>query len=187
MTQTHKLLIAPLLFGAIFICAQLLQTNGVDLRLLSNTLSNDEWYRLITGNLVHTNWAHLGMNLAALLITVLLFPLYSRLALLSLCALWDGLIISLGILLLFPHIAWYAGFSGIVHGLLMTGAILNFRELVSKILLLLLIAKVGWEIWSGGDSLSASLIEAPVVYESHFLGLIAGALISVPLLYRRRT
>jgi rhomboid family GlyGly-CTERM serine protease len=121
------------------------------------------------------------MNSAALLITLLLFPVYARARLLGGCVLWDALFISLGLLLLFPQIGWYAGFSGVVHGLLMTGALLTFREPVSKILLVLLVAKVGWEVWTGGESLSTEFIEAPVIFEAHLLGLIAGALAALPL------
>jgi rhomboid family GlyGly-CTERM serine protease len=121
------------------------------------------------------------MNSAALLITLLLFPVYSRLWLLGCCVLWNALFISFGILLLFTDIGWYAGFSGVVHGLLMTGALFGLREPVAKILVVLLVAKVGWEVWSGGESVSMELIDAPVIYEAHLLGLLAGALAALPL------
>ena len=38
-----------------------------------------------------------------------------------------------------------------------------------------LVAKVGWELWSGGESVSMELIDAPVIYEAHLLGLLAGS------------
>jgi rhomboid family GlyGly-CTERM serine protease len=176
-----RLLVPLLLFVAVFAIAQLLQQSGIELRLLSTTLDDQAWHRLLTGHLVHTNWPHMLMNSAALLITLLLFPVYGKARLLGGCVLWDALFISLGLLLLFPQIGWYAGFSGVVHGLLMTGALLAFREPVSKILLVLLVAKVGWEVWTGGESLSTELIEAPVIFEAHLLGLIAGALAALPL------
>jgi rhomboid family GlyGly-CTERM serine protease len=181
VTLTARLTLALLAFCVLFVAAQLLQQNGIDLRLRSSTLADHAWYRLVTGHLVHTNWTHLGMNAAALLITLLLFPFFGRPALIACCTLWNALFISLGILLLFPDIAWYVGFSGIVHGLLMTGAIVSFRQPVARLLILLLLAKVAWEFWSGGDSLSVSMIEAPVVYESHLLGLVAGALAGLSL------
>lgn len=176
-----RTLVLLLVFVTVFAIAQLLQQAGVDLRLLSTTLDDQAWYRLLTGHLVHTNWPHMVMNSAALLITLLLFPVYGNPRLLGGCVLWDALFISLGLLLLFPQIGWYAGFSGVVHGLLMTGALLAFREPVSKILLVLLVAKVGWEVWTGGESLSTEFIEAPVIFEAHLLGLIAGALAALPL------
>jgi rhomboid family GlyGly-CTERM serine protease len=170
-----------LAFVLLFAAARLLQQNGIDLALRATVLADHEWYRLVTGHLAHTNWTHLGMNAAALLITLLLFPFYGRPALLACCVLWNALFISFGLLLLFPEIAWYVGFSGIAHGLLMTGALLSLREPVARLLVLLLVAKVGWEFWSGGGGVSASLIEAPVVYEAHLLGLVAGAIATLPL------
>lgn len=176
-----RLMIPLLLLIALFAIAQLLQQSGIELRLLSTTLDDHAWYRLVTGHLVHTNWLHMVMNSAALLITLLLFPACWKPRLLGSCLLWDALFISFGLLLLFPQIGWYAGFSGIIHALLMTGALLSLREPVAKILLVLLVAKVGWELWSGGESVSSDLIEAPVIYEAHLLGLIAGALAALPL------
>ncbi|MEJ2316318.1 MAG: rhombosortase [Gammaproteobacteria bacterium] len=179
---TNRLTLSLLLFVLLFAIVQLLQQSGFDLRLLSTTLHDHAWYRLVTGHLVHTNWPHMLMNSAALLITLLLFPVvYGKARLLGSCVLWNMLFISFGILLLFPQIGWYAGFSGVVHGLLMTGALLSLREPVSKLLLVLLVAKVGWELWSGGDSVSTELIDAPVIYEAHLLGLMAGALAALPL------
>ena len=176
-----RLILSLLLFIALFAIAQLLQQTGIDLRLLSTTLDDHAWYRLLTGHLVHTNWLHMIMNSSALLITLLLFPVYNQAWLLGSCVLWNALFISFGILLLFPQIGWYAGFSGVIHGLLMTGALLSLREPISKILVVLLVAKVGWEIWSGGESVSAELIDAPVIYEAHLLGLLAAALAALPL------
>ena len=72
MTLTARLTLALLAFCVLFVAAQLLQQNGIDLRLRSSTLADHAWYRLVTGHLVHTNWTHLGMNAAALLITLLL-------------------------------------------------------------------------------------------------------------------
>ena len=193
MTLTSRPALALLALVVLFAAAQLLQQNGIGLALRSTVLEDHAWYRLVTGHLVHTNWTHLGMNAVALLITLLLFPFYGRPALLAGCVLWNALFISFGILLLFPDIAWYAGFSGIAHGLLMTGALLSFREPVARLLLLLLVAKVGWEFWSGGGGVSSALIEAPVIHEAHLLGLVAGALASLPLallwpdLVRRRS
>jgi rhomboid family GlyGly-CTERM serine protease len=176
-----RVIVSLLLFVAIFAIAQLLLQNGVDLRLLSTTLQDQAWYRLLTGHLVHTNWPHMIMNSAALLITLLLFPVYGKLWLLGCCVLWNALFISFGILLLFTDIGWYAGFSGVVHGLLMTGALIGLRELFAKFLVVLLVTKVGWEIWSGGESVSMELIDAAVIYEAHLLGLLAGALAALPL------
>ena len=177
-----RLMLSLLLLVGLFAIAQLLQQTGFDLRLLSTTPDDHAWYRLVTGHLVHTNWPHMLMNSAALLITLLLFPaVYGNVRLLGGCVLWDALFISAGLLLLFPQIGWYAGFSGVVHGLLITGALLSLREPVSKILVALLVAKVGWELWSGGESVSMELIDAPVIYEAHLLGLIAGALAALPL------
>jgi rhomboid family GlyGly-CTERM serine protease len=176
-----RLILSLLLFIALFAIAQLLQQTGIDLRLLSTTLDDHAWYRLVTGHLVHTNWPHMIMNSSALLITLLLFPVYSKAWLLGTCVLWNALFISFGILLLFPQIGWYAGFSGVIHGLLMTGALLSLREPIARILVVLLVAKVGWEIWSGGESVSTELIDAPVIYEAHLLGLLAAALAALPL------
>ena len=78
-----------------------------------------------------------------------------------------------------PEIDWYAGFSGVLHGLFAAAA-LNLVYLQKNkqgwILLLLLISKLLWEAFFGPMPGSEDWTGAKVVSEAHFYGAVSGAL-----------
>lgn len=89
----------------------------IDFRYERAALLSGEWWRFFTGHLVHLNFTHLALNLFGLFLVCEL--------------LWHGLPWAHGCALLFfsalgtsalfwwlhPELAWYAGLSGVLHGL----------------------------------------------------------------------
>ncbi len=143
--------------------------------------SNGQWWRLLTANLVHTNWIHWGLNSLGLVLVWGIFHQQLR----SLA--WLGLLLilapaHLAVLYWFvPTMGWYVGFSGVLHGWLAASAIFDLRGhyWVGWLLLLGLIIKVIWEQFYGSATGLSELIEAKVATEAHLSGVICGTLIGL--------
>jgi rhomboid family GlyGly-CTERM serine protease len=84
-------------------------------------LASEPW-RLITGHLVHINWAHAVINVLALLIVARLFSPDLTVLRQMTVLLTAGFVISAGLTLGRPDIAWYRGLSGVLHALFFAGA-----------------------------------------------------------------
>lgn len=151
-------------------------------------LSGQAW-RLATGHLVHADAPHLGWNLAGLALVWFLFARdYSvRQWLAILFA--STLAIDLGFLLLEPGLAWYVGFSGVLHGCMAAGLVAwlaSGRDLLGVLVTALFVAKLAWEHFVGPLPLTAESISLPVIYEAHSYGAAGGALAGVAVQLRRR-
>ncbi len=140
-----------------------------------------QWWRLVSGHFVHMNVVHGALNIAVFI--VFSFSLGPYLSLLR----WliSGVVICLSIslcLFLFsPNVAWYVGFSGVLHGLLMVGlgfGIIKLRDKLLAVVLLLLVAKIVREQLPGfnRDHLT-HWIDGAVVVDAHLYGAIAGVLL----------
>lgn len=146
-------------------------------------ISEFEWWRLLTANLVHTNFNHLLLNAAGLLLLWALHGFYySTLSFLSvfiLCSLGT----TLAIYFLDPNLIWYAGLSGSLHGVFVWGAYWDIcKGLKSGWLLLAgLWLKIGYEQISGPDENIAVLIDSKVAIDAHLFGALTGSLIVLGL------
>lgn len=141
-----------------------------------------EWWRLVTGHLVHLNGWHLVLNLAGLAVVLALYPRFLPLLTLSIALIWLVLFISLGLLVLLPELTGYRGFSGCLHGLAAILAVRSFRDdrVLSAGILALLAGKLVMESAGLGLADTANLIGGPVVWQAHTLGF-AGGLVFVGL------
>jgi rhomboid family GlyGly-CTERM serine protease len=159
--------------------AAILQATG-DLSLwrLERGLALAEPWRLVTGQLVHLGWAHLLMNLAGLAVLWALLAPAMAPRHWVLATLVCGAGVNLGLLLLSPAVAWYAGLSGILHGLLAAGALTGLRRMpgTAAVLLALLAVKLGVEQFTGEDVATARLIGGAVIVDAHLYGALSGAL-----------
>lgn len=154
-----------------------------------NDINNGQWWRLFSGNLVHTNYPHLALNLAGLWITGFLFLDYIKpinfivsLIILIIC-------VGLGIYLFSPSLMWYAGLSGALYGLFLVGALyatLNQDYFTGIPLLILIPVKIFWDLLHGGSQSSADLIGVPVATDAHLYGVIGASLICFIILLRLR-
>ncbi len=118
------------------------------------------------------------MNLAGLLLIWLLYG--SGLSLFSWCLVFtvSSAVISFGLLLLKPELGWYVGLSGVLHGLIMAGALCAAicGDRLAVLVIAVTISKVVYEQFVA-DTATAALIGAPVVVDAHLLGLFGGLVV----------
>jgi rhomboid family GlyGly-CTERM serine protease len=147
-------------------------------------LDQHQYWRLLTGHLVHGSWQHTWLNLAGLALVAALFrDTYSTIQW-SGIALFSVACIDLGFLLLMPQLQWYLGLSGVLHGLLAAGAVAWWRVEDRRLTLALwsiLLAKLAWEQWHGALPLSGDL---NVIVNAHLYGAVGGAIAGVVLVKR---
>ncbi|BBN81631.1 rhombosortase [Pseudoalteromonas sp. A25] len=147
-------------------------------------LVSDQWWRIFTGQFMHSNWTHLLLNVIGIVFIWVLHAEH-RSALSYFChiiflALWTGI----GIWLFCPEIEVYTGLSGLLHGVIVWGAIKDIHVgMRSGILLFIGIwIKLIWEQVQGPSADVGTLINSRVAIEAHLIGAIGGLLLSLPLL-----
>lgn len=151
------------------------------LRYERAAIAAGEYWRLVTGHLVHGGWRHLLLNLAGLALMRLLFPRgYSGLewCVIGLASL---LAIDIGFWWLEPQLQWYVGLSGVLHGLLAAGAMAWWRiesKILAAALSSILIGKLCWEQLQGALPLSGGM---PVIVDAHLYGAVGGLMAGVAL------
>lgn len=150
-------------------------------------LHDGQVWRLFTGHLVHLGWSHTGLNIAGLvLIWILIGHRYDNRQ-------WSAIIaalmlgISLGLLLFNPTLTWYVGLSGVLHGMLVAGAIADIRsgDKTAWVLLILIAAKLIWEQITGALPGSEAAAGGNVIVDAHFYGGLVG--LALGFLFKPRT
>ena len=143
-----------------------------------------EYWRLITGNFLHTNFIHLLLNCAGVLFIWVLhaehYTVKSYFLVLIACCLGNAV----G-LYFFSDMQSYVGLSGALHGVIAWGAIKDIKtgERSGEWLLIGLIVKVTFENLVGPSDSVKELIGADVAVEAHLFGLVTGLVIAAPYLY----
>ncbi|HET6725230.1 MAG TPA: rhombosortase [Gammaproteobacteria bacterium] len=143
-----------------------------------------EWWRIVTGNIVHMGTDHLLMDLAGMaLLWILCAPVLAGWRWLAATAV--GMVaVGVGLLLFDPSVAWYVGISGVLETYWAAGAILliarRYRE--GWLLLAALVAKAVWEQTMGPVPLSEATAGGPVVVAAHLWGSIGGLIVGFALL-----
>ena len=147
-----------------------------------------EYWRILTGNLVHLGWSHLALNITALLIGIWIFyPARTPIAWTA-AQIVCSLATSLGLYWLSPDIAWCVGMSGALHGLLMIGALdwIMKGDRLGWGLLAVWVGKLAWEQYRGALPLSTEAVGSAVVTDAHLWGAIGGLLyVAGEQVYRR--
>ncbi|MBW8184800.1 rhombosortase [Shewanella nanhaiensis] len=138
-----------------------------------------EYWRLFSGNLLHTNGWHLAMNLAGLWVIILLHQQYYRslgFALIFILLCW---LQGIGLYLFYPGLVGYVGLSGMLHGLFVYGALKDISVGMRSGYLLLVgvIVKVAYEQWFGASEQVTEMIGARVATEAHLVGVVTGILL----------
>lgn len=171
--------------GAIAALSLALQLGGTAVRdalMYDRTqIANGELYRLATGHLVHLDWRHLLLNLAGLLLVWLLVGDRYRSAHWLVIAGASAAAIDALFWWSMPELRWYVGLSGVLHGLLIAGAIGLIRERRTEALVLLAAvgAKLVYEHLVGPMPGSADAVSGNVITEAHLYGALGGALAAV--------
>jgi rhomboid family GlyGly-CTERM serine protease len=151
-------------------------------------LARGDYARLVTGHFYHYDFAHLGWNLAGLALVAWLFLReYSTGQWLAILAASTAAV-DLGFLVLEPQLAWYVGFSGVLHGLMAAGLVawlLRERDTVTAIVAVAFALKLGWEQVAGPLPFTAHTLAIPVVVAAHTYGAIGGAVAGAWITLRR--
>ena len=146
-------------------------------RFEREALGDGELWRLITAHLVHLGWGHLWLNLIALLLMAALFDDAMPAGDWILGGALGAGAIDLGLSLFHAEIEWYVGLSGVLHGLMVVGAVGLLRSAapIGYLLLAGVLCKLLWEQFAGPLPFSESTSGGPVVVEAHLYGALGGA------------
>ncbi len=138
-------------------------------------IADGQWWRLVTGNLVHLGWWHLFLNEMGVAVYVLLCPEPISASVWVRRLLLLGIGMSAGLYFAAPGLVRYVGLSGVMHGLFVLGL---GRQVVKKDLiafgcLAYLIGKLGWELFAGAPVSDEAAIGGHVALDSHLWGAIS--------------
>lgn len=148
------------------------------LRYQSNVTETHQYWRLITGNLVHLGWSHFLLNIFGLaLIWGLFWNVFSNPAW-SIITFVSAISVTLGLLVINSETVWYVGLSGLLHGLFVAGSVGNIRrgDRREAILLVAIVGKLIWEQVYGPLPGTSDMAGGPVIVDAHLYGAIGGAL-----------
>lgn len=168
----------PLLVAIISVCIQLADPITTDLlRFHRQQIIAGQWWRLISGNFCHLGWAHLSMNLLGLILIYLLFHRVLT------WKWWITLFVpgslAVGLLLFYvtPEVQRYVGLSAILHGIIISAAMLDFNQhqVASVVLIVGMFGKVIWEQSPFYHDDISRLIGGNVLVDSHLMGVVTGA------------
>jgi rhomboid family GlyGly-CTERM serine protease len=157
------------------------------LRYEREAVLQGEYWRLLTGHLVHGSWLHLFLNGAGIGLIVALFPDHYSPRQWLLIGLFGLVTIDVGFVFWEPQLSWYVGLSGVLHGALAAGAIAWWRYETKRLaaaLSVIFVGKLLWEQWHGALPLSGGLA---VVVDAHLYGAIGGAIAGTILWMNTRT
>lgn len=178
-----KYILPPILLSLLSFTLMVLNTNDL-LEFHRDKIAIGEVWRIFTGQFVHANPTHLLLNIVGIGFIWLLHAehrtqsqYYIHTAFL---ALWTGL----GIWLFVPDITVYTGLSGLLHGVIVWGALKDIQVgMRSGILLFVGIwAKLAWEQWAGPSADVGELIQSRVAIEAHLIGAIGGLVMGLGLI-----
>lgn len=146
------------------------------LRYDAQAIAAGQWWRLLTGNLVHLGWWHLVLNEIGLLVLVLLCPEPLAWSVWVRRVVLIGLGMSAGLYFFVPSTGWYVGMSGVIHGLFLLGLgrqIVERRDLIAAGCLAYLVGKIAWEMVAGVPVSDETAIGGKVLVESHLYGSLS--------------
>ena len=177
MSATGRLWIAV---AALLALAAALQLAGAGpaLRYSREAVAGGQVWRLVTASLVHLGPAHLALNAAGTVLIAALVGAHLRPP--GWAGAWLACALAVGAGLWWgqPQIGWYVGLSGVLHGLVVTGAIAALHErrerLFATVVLAAIAGKLAWEQWSGAMPGTARLAGGPIVTEAHLYGALGG-------------
>ncbi len=173
-----KHITGPLIVMALCLIIALLGLNDF-LQYERELIRQGEVWRLLTGHFTHSNYFHLLLNCGGIvLIWALHGEYYTRgqyLAYLAILSLYS----SAALYIFYGQNEIYHGLSGILHGVIIIGALIDCEKKYKTGYLLFIGVwlKIIWEQYSGPDPQIGELIDARVATEAHLIGVIAGILV----------
>jgi rhomboid family GlyGly-CTERM serine protease len=173
------------------VCA-VLALGGDQMRELARydraALGVGEYWRLVSGHLVHLGWGHLWPNLAALIVIALLLEGTFRSIDWVVIGLASAAAIDVGLLTVDTEVEWYVGLSGVLHGFVAGGALglVLQRQALGAVLGIGVAAKLAFEQTFGPVPFTAASVGGPVIVSAHLFGAAGGLLAAAVLQVLRR-
>jgi rhomboid family GlyGly-CTERM serine protease len=146
-----------------------------------------QWWRLVTGHLVHSDAVHLAWNVLGIVIVWGLFAREYRLRDWGVILLVSTAAVGAGFLAFEPQLDWYVGFSGVLHGAMAAGLVAwlrTARDPLTALVTVLFAAKLAWEHTHGALPFTSATLSLPVIHQAHTYGAIGG--LAAALLINRR-
>lgn len=146
-----------------------------------DAVSQGEWWRFYTGNLVHFTTYHVIINVAGLLFAAAFLFRYLPLALWTANLFLIPLAVTLGIFWFDPQYTEYRGFSGVLYGMLAAGLLAAWRQqpLLYLAAFAMLLGKIVYEQLPGYDrDYLLQQIGVPVATNAHLYGVCAGIFVA---------
>ncbi|MEM7258517.1 MAG: rhombosortase [Pseudomonadota bacterium] len=155
------------------------------MRFSREDIGNGQWWRLLTGNLVHLGYPHLFLNLAGLAVISLLLASSMTVTQWSITGVVSMTAVGLGLWWFDVQLNWYVGLSGVLYGLLLGGAIAEFRrqKLIAVIIAVYTIGKIGWEQIYGAVDSSEAIAGGAVIVNAHLYGMVGGGVAAFCLIW----
>jgi rhomboid family GlyGly-CTERM serine protease len=175
--------VALLVLGVVMLALQFGGEPVVEtLRYERDLVTTGQGWRFVSASLVHAGWAHLVLNLVALLIVLLTVGQSINALQVVIAWIFASLTTTVGLWFWNPDVNWYLGASGALHGLLLAGAVpLAFAgHVVGLGILGVLIAKLAWEQIAGPVPGSAAAAGVAVIVDAHLYGAAGGILALLP-------
>ena len=159
------------------------------LRFDRAAIMNGEYWRLVSGHLVHLSLSHLILNAAGFLLIWFLISAYFDPRLWLVITVFVIIGIDLGFWYLEPDLQWYVGLSGLLHGLLAAGVVGGLRSGRVDVWILgaALIGKLAYEQMLGPLPGSEESSGGTVIVAAHAYGALAGAIMAAVIIIRVRT
>lgn len=175
----NKLFITLLFLTIILIICQYFQK---DIYFNRNDINHGQWWKLFSGHFTHSNYPHLLLNLAGLWILGLLFIDTFTTKTFILSNVFLTIMVGYGLFYFSPELSAYYGYSGVLYGLYLVGAvsaILKKDFFTGYCVAILICGKTLWDAIFGGSQASADLIGVPVANDAHLYGVIGAIALSV--------
>ena len=172
------------------VCLIVLQFFQAELVFHRDKIELGQWYRLITGNFVHSNYYHLALNLASLWIAGFLFSDSLKIKMLILNIFILSVCVGVGLYLFNPDLLKYYGFSGVLYGLYLVGAttiLLQKDYITGSLIYIFVTGKMLWGFFMGEDAGTIELIGMAVAVHAHLYGVLGSLLISLSLFFMNNT
>lgn len=173
--------LGPLVLGVLCIICYLLEPQASEWLAYKRHLFSEQPWRLLTANLVHSNFHHFLINLGGLILIWALHGDYYRTRSFLLLSCLIGLGVTVGQHNISPQLTGYVGLSGVLYGLFAWGTIQDIRHkrLSGWLLLLGLAIKIGHEQTVGPNPDVEAMIEANVAVNSHLCGVITALAVAL--------
>lgn len=154
-----------------------------------SAIADGQWWRLVSGHLMHLNLWHLGLNLSGFLLCWYFFP-----DILTRRRLWLWLLVSIpwvsaGFWFLDQELQGYVGLSGILHGLLVMCLVGGWRSHpgLHSLVLLVVAGRLCWEQMPGYDvDYLRHFISGSVHVNAHLYGALIGAVLGGVVAWQER-